>query len=51
MDSWYNCRLKRVVHGTIYVYKINDITSGEWTLNVKISEKEGKAIVIAPTSE
>jgi hypothetical protein len=49
--SWYNCGLKRVVHGTIYVYKINDIISGEWILNVKILEKEEKAIVIAPTSE
>lgn len=48
---WYNCGLKKAVSGIIYAFGIDDKISGKWLLNVKISERYGKAIVVALTSE
>jgi hypothetical protein len=49
--EWYDLQLRRVINGDIFAYGLVDKVSGQWLLNVKMSEEEKKAIVLAPTSE
>jgi hypothetical protein len=52
--EWYNIELRKVVKGNIFAYQLFDEEnedSGEWLLNVKLSEEAGKAIVVAVASK
>jgi len=48
--EWFDSGERRLLHGVNHAFKIIDQKSGEWLVNVKISD-EGKAVVSAPTSQ
>lgn len=49
--EWWDMGLGRTLNGTVYAFKVDDLESGEWNINVRVEGSGLKADVIAIASE